>query len=1103
MRRTGLVHQLPPPRLARGRLENLRVGSGVISQGWWARARRGTIISRRTLGAAVAIAAVAALAVCGAPEAASAATSASASSPSAPVAGPYTAVTPYRVCDTRPAGQGIAANQCNDNSTGAGKGPISQGATRVITVDGFGNVPASGVTAVVVNLTAVDPTKGTYLTVFEDGLAHRPGTANLNPAPGAVLANLVEVGVSAAGKIDVFNALGTTNVVIDIEGYVAPASSSGLYTSTAPLRICDTRAPGHGIATNRCNMGTPRPIGAGATLTFAVSGMGSPVPGTGVAAVAFNLSAITPTVPTVLTAFAGGGVRPNASNLNVQAHAVLPNRVIVPVTCAGGSCSVSIWNSVGAVNIAVDINGWFSTGSGAEFTALTTPARICDTVLGTATCARAPIGSGQVLNTPVAGVDGIPPDTGGAGSPTAIVANVTAVNATKGTYVTVYPGPLSQSPPGASDLNVAAGVTSANLVVVGVGSDGTINLFNDVGTVNLIVDVLGYYSSGSAAPLGSPVYSSTLVGPGQADMYPVDVSNDAQYYFVLDAGNYRIIAVNRTTDAIDCQIGGLQGNGPGQIGDARALDYDSSNNELFVADTPNNRIEVFSFSASACATDSPSAFTFLSQFGTRGSGDEQFSQVYGVAVDAAHSWVYAVDGAGRVEKSDLAGNLISQFNAGGTLNEPRQVTVAPNSDVLVMDARNHQCDVFDDSGTLLFSFGSLGTGPGQFTDDPRGVAVSADGTLAFVTDSGGKRVEVFNLQASGGDYTGATFAYTIPSAASGAGQFVGPRGLTTTSDNHLLLTDEWGFNLHEMTFTATAATSTVNTTPSAAPVPGVNAPRGVHVAASGQIYIVDYWNQRVEYMNANGSGAGSFGFRGNPSQSGAINFAWDAAIQPGTGDIFVANRENDQVAVFSPTGASLLIFGKNGAANGQFSFPQGIAFAPDGTLLVDDSGNDRIERFSLAPGDASATWVATYGQTGIGSTAPAGDLNNPTGISVAPDGTIWVADTLNNRIQSMSPGGVWTAITKPIGPGPQPPFNIPWGVTVAPDGSIWVSDTGNNRVVSVDTSGNLIFSANAASMGIPAAPDDSVVYPFALAFSGDTVYLSDIWNNRVLVLTTH
>ena len=256
-------------------------------------------------------------------------------------------------------------------------------------------------------------------------------------------------------------------------------------------------------------------------------------------------------------------------------------------------------------------------------------------------------------------------------------------------------------------------------------------------------------------------------------------------------------------------------------------------------------------------------------------------------------------------------------------------------------------------------------------------------------------------------------------------------------------------------------------------------------------------------MNANGTGVGSFGFRGNPNQEGAINFAWDAAIQPGTGDIFVANRENDQVEVFTPSGTAGLIFGQNGSANGQFSFPQGIAFAPDGTLLVDDSGNDRIQRFTMSPGDTSATWTATYGQSGNGSTSPAGDLNMPTGIAVAPDGTIWVADTLNNRIQSMSTSGVWSVIGKPHGTGIQKAFNIPWGVAVAPDGSIWVSDTGNNRIVSVDTSGNLIFSATEASMGIPATPSDAVIYPFDVAFNGNTVYLTDVWNNRVLVLNTH
>ena len=443
----------------------------------------------------------------------------------------------------------------------------------------------------------------------------------------------------------------------------------------------------------------------------------------------------------------------------------------------------------------------------------------------------------------------------------------------------------------------------------------------------------------SAAPtvLAAPTYSSTLVGPGQASMYPVDVTQNSQYYFVLDAGRYRVVAVNRSTGAIDCQIGGLQGSGPGQFGDARALDYDATSNQLYVADTPNNRVEILSFSSSLCATNSPSAFTFVSQFGTKGKGNEQFTQVYGVAVDTTNSWVYAVDGAGRVEKSTLTGTYISQFNAGGTLNEPRQVTVAPNGDVLVMNARNHECDVFNTSGTLLFTFGSLGTGPGQFTDDPRGVSVSSNGTLAFVTDSGGKRVEVFNLLSSGANYSSATFAYTIPSGT-GSGQFVGPRGLTTTSDNHLLLTDEWGFSLHELSFTSTGATATRNLFGTGPPLPGVNSPRGIRVAASGQIYMVDYWNMRVEYMNANGTGVASFGFRGNPNQQGAINFAWDAAISPTTGNVFVANRENNQVEVFSPTGTYITIFGKNGTANGDFKFPQGIAFAPDGTLLVDDFG---------------------------------------------------------------------------------------------------------------------------------------------------------------------
>jgi hypothetical protein len=293
--------------------------------------------------------------------------------------------------------------------------------------------------------------------------------------------------VSSAGKLDLYNNLGTINVAVDIEGYVS-ASSTGLFESTSPLRICDTRAAGPGVSANRCNTGGASPIAGGATLTFNVNGSGSPVPGTGVSAVVVNLTAIGASERTVLTAFAGGTTRPTASNVNAEAHTAVPNRVIVPVTCSGGNCTVSIWNSVGSVNIAVDLNGWFTT-TGASFTALAAPARVCDTQTGNNNdqgCTEGLVGAGATLNIAVTNIDAIPANA------TAIVANVTAVNATATTFVTVYPGVTSL--PTASDLNVTSFWPVPNLVVVEVGSDGTINLFNDLGNVNLIVDVLGYYS---------------------------------------------------------------------------------------------------------------------------------------------------------------------------------------------------------------------------------------------------------------------------------------------------------------------------------------------------------------------------------------------------------------------------------------------------------------------------------------------------------------------------------------------------------------------------------------------------------------------------------
>jgi hypothetical protein len=405
---------------------------------------------------------------------------------------PYTPLTPHRVCDTRPVAPGIAANQCN----AAGKGPLTQGQTRAVTVTG-GLVPSTA-TAVVVNLTSIAPTTGTFLTVYPAG--QPSNTSNVNPSRGAVIATLVEVGIGTSGQIDVFNKLGTINIALDVEGYV-DATSLGYFNTAVPARICDTRAVVPGVGVNQCN-GTgaaAHPIGPGGVLTFNVSSSGSPVPTSGVLAVVFNLTAIAPTVGTVLTAYSGSGSHPTASNVNVNARAVVPNRVIVPVPsgCTAAACTVHIWNSVGSVNVAVDVDGWFGTAtSAAQFTSVI-PGRICDTRFNSSNaqgCSQGAVHAGGKLTINVTGINDVP-GIGDPHFPTAVVVNVTAVSPTSGTFVTVYPGPATASRPNASDLNVPPGVTLTNLIIVGVDpTTGTINLFNAVGNVNLIVDVYGYYS---------------------------------------------------------------------------------------------------------------------------------------------------------------------------------------------------------------------------------------------------------------------------------------------------------------------------------------------------------------------------------------------------------------------------------------------------------------------------------------------------------------------------------------------------------------------------------------------------------------------------------
>ena len=119
-------------------------------------------------------------------------------------------------------------------------------------------------------------------------------------------------------------------------------------------------------------------------------------------------------------------------------------------------------------------------------------------------------------------------------------------------------------------------------------------------------------------------------------------------------------------------------------------------------------------------------------------------------------------------------------------------------------------------------------------------------------------------------------------------------------------------------------------------------PLGIAVDTSGNVYVTDNENHRVQRFSANGEFLSKWGSRG--SRDGQFNFPGGIAVDR-EGRVYVAD-ENDRVQVFSASGEFLRKWGSKGAGDGQFDHPIGIAVDPSGNVYVTESSNDRVQVFS-------------------------------------------------------------------------------------------------------------------------------------------------------------
>ena len=187
------------------------------------------------------------------------------------------------------------------------------------------------------------------------------------------------------------------------------------------------------------------------------------------------------------------------------------------------------------------------------------------------------------------------------------------------------------------------------------------------------------------------------------------------------------------------------------------------------------------------------------------------------------------------------------------------------------------------------------------------------------------------------------------------------------------------------------------------------------------------------------------------------------------------------------------MFGNSGANPGDFNAPRGIAVAADGSVFVADSRNHRIEHFD-PQGKLLNMW-GSFADIASGK-APGGTFNEPWDVAVGKDGSVYVTDTWNHRIQEFKPDGTFIRMWGYFGQGEKPEaFWGPRGLAVDKNGRVYVTDTGNKRVVIFNADGT--FFAQFGSSGADIGQFDE---PVGIAVDADgLVYVADTWNQRIQV----
>ncbi|CAG0927482.1 partial Serine/threonine-protein kinase PknD, partial [Planctomycetaceae bacterium] len=270
-------------------------------------------------------------------------------------------------------------------------------------------------------------------------------------------------------------------------------------------------------------------------------------------------------------------------------------------------------------------------------------------------------------------------------------------------------------------------------------------------------------------------------------------------------------------------------------------------------------------------------------------------------------------------------------------------------------------------------------------------------------------------------------------------------------------------------------------------------PHSVAVAADGSIYVADGFNHRVQKFNAQGEYVMSIGTPSGQTPNpptGTFNEPWGVAVAP-DGSIYVADTWNNRIQHFTADGAFINSWGAQGDSGGQATGSEGLFYGPrsvavdaNGRVLVADTGNKRIQVF-----DKDGQFITQFGGGGLDQ----GRLDEPVGVAVGPQGNIVVADTWNGRVQIFDPNGQSIAAWDIDGWLEKELVGKPY-LAVDAQSRVYVADEVSQRILIFDETGQYL-----GGFGQYGIDDRGFTLPGGIAVDADgSIYVADTGAGRMM-----